>query len=68
MIDGRSVELDPYSNMTVSAVGIATESYADIEYYVDPSIFVKGGRIDGKLHIMDPAINDLDYSLDVIII
>ena len=54
--------------MTVSAVGIATESYADIEYYVDPSIFVKGGRIDGKLHIMDPAINDLDYSLDVIII
>ena len=68
VIDGRSVELDPYSNMTVSAVGIATESYADIEYYVDPSIFVKGGRIDGKLHIMDPAINDLDYSLDVIII
>ena len=68
VIDGQSVELDPYSNMMVASVGIASESYADIEYYVDPSIFVKGGRIDGKLHIMDPRINDLGYSLDVIII
>ena len=67
VIDGQSIAMDPFSNMSLNLVHIASDSYMDLEYHVDPSLFEEGGRIEGELHIMNPAIIDRSYSLDVII-
>ena len=68
VIDGQSIAMDPFSNMSLNLVHIASDSYMDLEYHVDPSLFEEGGRIEGELHIMNPAIIDRSYSLDVIIV
>ncbi len=69
VIDGQSTSLDPYSNMSLSLTPIAPDSYTDLVYHVDPSVFEKGGRIEGQLHTMNPLLlMDNSYSLDVIIV
>ena len=69
VIDGQSIPLDPYSNMSLGLTHIASDSYTDLVYHVDPSIFENGGRIEGQLHSMNPLLlPDNSYSLDVIIV
>ena len=65
VINGNSVELDPYSNMSNSNVNISPNSSKVITYYVDGSFFESGGRIVGQMWAMDPTIVNKDFDLSV---
>ena len=66
IIDGRSIALDPYANMSEYMVTIPAHSYAELTYYVDDAVFEDGGIITGQMHSMDPTTNsDNTYRLEL---
>lgn len=67
IIGDESIPVNQHLNMGTNEVQIASDSSKDIEYYVDQSIFEKGGSIEGELFIMENT-RDTKYSVDVIVI
>lgn len=67
IIGDESIPVNQHLNMGTNGVQIASDSSKDIEYYVDQSIFEKGGSIEGELFIMENT-RDTKYSVDVIVI
>ena len=67
IIGDESIPVNQHLNMGTNEVQIASDSSKDIEYYVDQSIFEKGGKIEGELFIMENT-RDTKYSVDVIVI
>jgi len=65
VIDGQSIELDPFSNMNANLASIAANSYAEITYYVDSRLLESGGQITGQLWIMDPTVQDKTYTITI---
>lgn len=65
VIDGKSVALNDFDNMSSHSVVIQPGSFTTIEYVIDGSFFDHGGKINGKFHIMNPSLNDCSYSLEI---
>lgn len=64
VINGRNSSLDPYANMGLSIVTIASRSYELITYEVDAELLTAGGTLAGEMHIMDASvISDRTYEL-----
>lgn len=65
VINGNSVALDPYKNMSNSNINVAPNSSTVITYYVESSFFESGGRIVGKMWSINPTITNNDYDINV---
>ncbi|NCB91163.1 MAG: hypothetical protein EOM40_01120 [Clostridia bacterium] len=65
VVDGESIQLDQFANMSVSQVGIVANSYADITYTVDASVFNGTSSITGKMWVMDASKQDNIFSLNI---
>ena len=65
VIDGKSVALNDFDNMSSHSVVIQPGSFTTIEYVIDGAFFDHGGKINGKFHILNPSLNDCSYSLEI---
>lgn len=66
IINGQSVSLDPYANMSVTGGDeILPNTYRDITFTVDAQLLDAGGTIQGELFILNPTIGDRIYSIDI---
>lgn len=65
VIDGKSVALNDFDNMSSHSVVIQPGSFTTIEYVIDGAFFDHGGKINGEFHILNPSLNDRSYSLEI---
>ena len=65
VVSGESIELDPFSNMSVANVDVASGSYSDITYHIDSRAFSEESEMSGELWCMDPSEQDRTYRLKI---